>query len=176
MISLIIWYLKSHLPFLQNQIAFFFFNDNYLPTKLTYLRDGLWLKIIGYSNFLCIRATRAIINHAPIWEYCLRFFLKKNFSCLYRVYPIESRHHILQKYRRYNNYWNSNRNSLLLCHIPWIKFRSVVLSWRSHVIIVLLLSSYLASSSSTYNFPLFLFFFFFFLFFLLFFSIYILTL
>jgi len=35
----------------------------------TYSKGGLWLKFFGYSNSLCIRATRAITNHAPIGEY-----------------------------------------------------------------------------------------------------------
>ena len=38
-------------------------NDN-LPTKPTYSKDGAWLKHIGYSNTLCACATRAIMNRA----------------------------------------------------------------------------------------------------------------
>ena len=57
-----------------------------------------------------MRATRVIMNHAPVKEYCLRFFLKESFCCPYVYYPIESRCHI-HECRRYNNYWNPNRES-----------------------------------------------------------------
>ena len=90
----------------------FLFDDNYLPIKPTYTKGGTWLKLIGHSNSWCARATRAITNHVPIGEYHLRFFPKENFNCLCRSYPIESRCHILHKCRRYNNYWNHNRESL----------------------------------------------------------------
>ena len=86
-------------------------NNDYLLTKLTYLKDSLWLKLINHFNSLCTRVTRAITNHISIGEYCL--FPKKNFSCQCRVYPIKLRQHILYKCRRYNNYWSSNSNSLL---------------------------------------------------------------
>jgi len=45
--------------------------------KPTYVKGGSWLKIIGHSNSLCVHATRAITNHAPISKYRLRFFPKK---------------------------------------------------------------------------------------------------
>ena len=53
---------------------------------------------------------RAIINHASIGEYYLRFFLKKDFKCLYKEYHIETRWHILSDCKIYNNYWNSRRD------------------------------------------------------------------
>ena len=53
---------------------------------------------------------RAITNYTPIGEYQLRFFLRKEFSCPCRLYPIESRHHILSECRRFNKYWNSMRD------------------------------------------------------------------
>jgi len=40
-------------------------NENNL-FELTYSKGGMWLKYFGHSNSLCARATRAIINHAPI--------------------------------------------------------------------------------------------------------------
>jgi len=39
----------------------------------SYIKEGSWLKFFSHSNSLCVRATRAIINHAPIGEYRLRF-------------------------------------------------------------------------------------------------------
>ena len=54
------------------------------------IKSGLWLHHFGHSNLLCIRATRAIINHVPIGKYRLGFFSKKNFLCSCGLYPIES--------------------------------------------------------------------------------------
>ena len=51
------------------------------------------------------------MNHAPIEEYHLRFFLKESFCYPYAYYPIELRYHILHECRRYNHYWNPNRES-----------------------------------------------------------------
>jgi len=59
-----------------------------------------------------VRATRAIVNHAPIGEYRLRFFPKEEFSCPCGLYPIESRWHLLHECKRFNNYWNSRRDSI----------------------------------------------------------------
>ena len=79
-------------------------DNDYLSIMPTYMKDDAWLKLLGHSNFLCVKATRAITNHAPIEKYCLRFFPKENFNCLYRNYLIKSRYHILHECRRYNNY------------------------------------------------------------------------
>ena len=76
----------------------------------TYVKGGLWLKYFGHSNSLCTRVTRVIVNHAPIGEYRLRFFSWKDFSCLCRSYPIETKHHILYECRRFNVYWNPRRD------------------------------------------------------------------
>jgi len=107
-------------------------DNNYLPVKPTYSKGSLWLKLFGYSNFLYARATRAITNHAPIREYYLRSFLREIFSCLYRLYPIELRHHVLYKCRRYNNYWNSNR--VFLSHfVLFLKYNLEAFSFHKEV-------------------------------------------
>ena len=64
-------------------------NNNLL--KLSYIRGSPWLQNFGHSNSLCVRTTRAITNHAPIGEYRLRFFPKKEFRYPCSQYPIESR-------------------------------------------------------------------------------------
>ena len=87
-------------------------DDEYLSIKLTCTKDSVWLKLLGYSNSLYVRATRAITDHISIEEYCLRFFPRENFNCSCGTYPVESRCHILYECRRYNNYWNPNRESL----------------------------------------------------------------
>ena len=107
--------------------------DFIFPCKLSWdfskneecnLNPLTWKVVLG-SNILdtpCVQVTRAITNHAPIGEYHLRFFLREPFECPCRVYPIESRHHILHNCRRYNKYWDSNREGVFeeLCHFPWI--------------------------------------------------------
>ena len=70
----------------------------------SYTKGGPWLQLIGHSNSLCARATRAITNHTPIGEYKLRFFPKEEFSCPCNEYPIESRRHILYDCKRFNGY------------------------------------------------------------------------
>jgi len=45
------------------------FDDNLNPIKLLCAKGGLWLKFFGYSNSLCTRTSRAIVNHALIGEY-----------------------------------------------------------------------------------------------------------
>ena len=66
-------------------------DDDVNIIELTYVKRGSWLKMIGYLNLLCGQATRAITNHAPISEYRLRFFPRKEFKCSCSKYPIESR-------------------------------------------------------------------------------------
>jgi len=55
---------------------------------------------------------KAITNYAPIREYHLCFFPKEEFSYLCGLYPIEIRQHILYKCRRFNEYWNPQRDSI----------------------------------------------------------------
>ena len=79
-------------------------DDNNNIIKLSYVKDGLWLKMFSYSNSLCVYTTRAIMNHAPIGEYKLRFFPREEFKCSCSLYPIESRCHIFYECGRFNGY------------------------------------------------------------------------
>ena len=79
-------------------------NNNLNSLEPSTIKGGPWLQHFGYSNSLCARATRAIVNYTPIGEYQLRFFLKEDFSCPCNIYSIESRQHILYEYKRFNNY------------------------------------------------------------------------
>ena len=81
-------------------------DNNIQPITLSIAKGGLWLKYFGYSNLLCIRASRAIVNHVPMDRYQLRFFPREKFDCPCDSYSIESRQYILYDYKRYNNYWN----------------------------------------------------------------------
>jgi len=94
-----------------NQFLDLLNNDNNI-IKPSYTKGGLWLKAIGHSNSLCAWATRAITNYAPTGKYRLRFFLREEFKCPCRRYPIESRCHILYKCDRFNGYWNLRRDTL----------------------------------------------------------------
>ena len=85
-------------------------NNNIIEPS--YTKRGSWLKVFGYSNSLYVCTLQAITNHAPIGEYKLRFFSRKEFKCLCSLYPIESRCHILHECDRFNGYWNPRRNSL----------------------------------------------------------------
>ena len=47
----------------------------------SYSKGGSWLPHIGQSVTLCARATRAILNHAPIGEYRQHFFPAERTQC-----------------------------------------------------------------------------------------------
>ena len=47
----------------------------------TYAKGGTWMSYLGHSISLYARATRAILNHAPIGEYRARFFPQKTCPC-----------------------------------------------------------------------------------------------
>jgi len=55
---------------------------------------------------------RAIVNHTPVSEYRLRFFLREEFKCPCSLHSIELRHHILHEYRRFNEYWHPRKDTL----------------------------------------------------------------
>ena len=85
-------------------------NNNIIEPS--YAKGGSWLKVFDHLNSLCVCASWAITNHAPIGEYRLRFFPREEFKCLCRLYSIKSRHHILHECDRFNRYWNPRRDSL----------------------------------------------------------------
>ena len=66
-------------------------DNNRNPIKPSSIKGGPWLQHFGYSNLLCTQASRAIINHALIGEYRLRFFPREKFTCPYGNYLIETR-------------------------------------------------------------------------------------
>jgi len=80
------------------------FDDNFNHLEPSSVKGSSWLQQFGHSNSLCVRAIRAIINHAPIGKYRLRFFPKEEFLCPCGLYFIESRRHLLHECKRFNNY------------------------------------------------------------------------
>ena len=79
-------------------------DDNHNPIEPSNVKGGPWLQYFSMLNLLCAKATRAIINNALIGKYRLRFFSRKDFSCLCSMYPIETRRHILYECSRFNKY------------------------------------------------------------------------
>ena len=95
----------------ENQFLNLLDNNNNI-IKLSYVKEGSWLKVFSHLNSLYAHATRVITNHAPIGEYRLRFFPREEFKCLYGLYLIKSRYYILHECGRFNGYWNTRRDSL----------------------------------------------------------------
>ena len=89
---------------LKGKIFLELLNDDFNSLKISTIKGGPWFQYFDHSNSLCTRATRAIVNHAPIGKYRLKFFPREEFSCLCSLYPIESRQHILYNCKRFNNY------------------------------------------------------------------------
>ena len=107
-------------------------DDDSKPIEPLTSRGGPWLKYFEHSNSLCARATRAIVNHAPIGEYHLRFFPREEFKCPCGLHCIKSRHHILHECRRYNNYWNPRRDSIVHFTL-FLEFNCNAFSFRESV-------------------------------------------
>jgi len=72
------------------------------------LKEGGWLNHIGSSVSLCARATRAILNHAPIGEFRKGFFPQSNHACPCSHRRVKTRAHILNDCSRFI-YKNSDR-------------------------------------------------------------------
>ena len=89
-------------------------------------------KYFGHSNSLYARVLRAIANHTLIREYCLRFFPQKDFTYSCKLYPIETRRHILHKCKRYNNYWNSRRDTIAYFAL-FLEFNSNAFSFGENI-------------------------------------------
>ena len=116
--------------------------NNFL--KPTYVKSRLQLKFFEHSNSLCIKATRAIVNHVPISKYRLRFFFRENFSCLCGSCSIESRCYILYECKRFNVYWNLRRDSISY-FVLFLEFNSRVFSFKMAITQSNQLQSYLIS-------------------------------
>ena len=98
------WKMTFQVSNLKEQYFLKLCNEDNNPLEPTYAKGRFWLKYLGHSNSLYVRATRTIVNHTPIGKYRLRFFLREDFSCPYGEYPMETRHYILHECRRFNAY------------------------------------------------------------------------
>ena len=63
-------------------------DDDFNPLEPSTIKGSPWLQHFSHSNSLY---ARAIINHAPISEYRLKFFPREEFLCPCGLYPVESR-------------------------------------------------------------------------------------
>ena len=107
-------------------------DDNLQPIEPLYFKGELWLKYFGHSNSLCARASKAIVNHALIGEYQLRFFSHEEFKCPCGHYSIETRYYILYKHRRFNNYWNLRQDTITHFTL-FLKFNSSIFSFGDSI-------------------------------------------
>ena len=98
------------------------------PLELSTVNGRPWLKYFGHFSLLCTRAIRVIVNHVLIREYRLRFFPRKDIMCPCDKYPIETRHYILYDCKKFNNYWNPRKNSIVH-FILFLKFNSNAFSF-----------------------------------------------
>ena len=74
---------------------------NCKPLQPSYSKDGSWLTHIGQLVILCARATRAILNHAPIGEYRQCFFPAECTQCLCGHCQVETCQHIFVNCSRF---------------------------------------------------------------------------
>jgi len=95
----------------------------------------------GHSNSLYVKASKAIVNHTPISEYCLRFLPRENFACPHTLYSIITRY-ILYEYKKYNNYWSLKREAI--AHFTlFLEFNRKKAVLNQFVIYILLASCFL---------------------------------
>ena len=74
---------------------------NCKPLQPSYSKGGSWLTHFGQLVTLCARATRAILNHAPIGEYRQRFFPAECTQCPCGHCQVETRRHIFANCSRF---------------------------------------------------------------------------
>ena len=72
--------------------------------EMPYAKGGGWLPFIGESVTLCARATRAILNHAPIGKFRQRFFPAECTHCLCGHCQVETRRHIFANCRQFAHF------------------------------------------------------------------------
>jgi len=107
-------------------------NNKLYTIKSLYIKEDPWIMYFGHSNLLCASTTRVITNYAPNGEYYLRFFSRKDFSCPYEVYPIETKCYILYNCRKYNKYWNLSR-SILSQFVAFLEFNPNIFSFYEDI-------------------------------------------
>ena len=96
-----------------------------------------------------------------IGEYELRFFTQKEFKYPCSLYPIKTRHHILHECKRYNNYWNPRRDTVVHFTL-FLEFNSKAFSFRESITELTCSQAFLMISFYFLSLSLYIFFLFFF--------------
>ena len=123
------WYNEFKMSKLKGRNFLNLLDNDFSDIEPLYNKGGPWIANFDFSNSLCAQATQVITNHAPIEEYQLRFFPREEFSCLCRLYPIETRCHILHNCRRFNKYWNLRRD--IISHsVSFLEFNPSAFSFE----------------------------------------------
>ena len=84
------WRIAFNCPTVQECHFLTLRDKNHKPLQPSYSKGGSWLTHIGQSVILCARATRAILNHAPIGEYRQHFFPAECTQCPYGHCQVET--------------------------------------------------------------------------------------
>jgi len=85
----------------KDQLFLDFEDEKERVLKPTYVKGGSWLPSIGFSNSLCTRFTHMTTGHAPISEYCQRFFPNSPTSCPCSKVDVQTREHIVMQCDQY---------------------------------------------------------------------------
>ena len=70
--------------------------------KLTYVKGGSWLPVIGFTNSLCACFTHMTTGHTSIGEYIQRFFPHLPTSCPCGKAKVQTREHIVMECDRHD--------------------------------------------------------------------------
>jgi len=95
------------------------------------IKGGGWLNHIGSSVSLCARATRAILNHAPIGEYRKRFFPRSNLACPCGHNRVETRAHIPNDCSRFT--YKSDDRMVIKHFVLFLTDNSGAFAWSSNI-------------------------------------------
>ena len=96
-----VWRFSFSHPSSQGRHFLFLKGGNRKSLQPSYTKGGSWLPFIAESVILCARATRAILNHAPIREFRQHFFPAECTQCLCSHCQVKIRRHILADCSRF---------------------------------------------------------------------------
>jgi len=95
------WKTSFHDSKKKEQLFLDFEDNKEQVIKPTYTKEGLWLPLIGILN--CARFIYMMLGHAPIGEYCQRFFPNSSYQCPCSEANIEIQEHIFMQCKLYDS-------------------------------------------------------------------------